>query len=417
GTVFKSIDEARTAIFSIEEKLGHIWKTDQSKVDTNGHLRKVTLRCHRSRTHVPVHLKDIDPSDLRRGRSIKTSCTAHINVNRIQDNLWHLTTVDCCHNHDREVPVGGSAPHRPIPAQQELYIRERLSEGQDWCYDILLDTQQKVTGLWWMSPAQVKLARRYWDLLLNDDSYNRNLYGYPTNIGIVVAGDGMSRNVWYAFHESEDIDAHNWVFRQYVDAAGWPPLALFIDRHPSLIASATISMPLTQQFYCLHHLDGNITQHLRPALGGDWESFKSNFWLVYRAPSVVKYLQSEIYPCRDRWAWAWISTVFTAGIRTTGRPESENRVTKLLSGPKQMFYQVFQALVQRSENQETSSLIRSSRHQHPTQTENIFSEVIKQLRLYAGPFALQKSWSEMDRAFFYNVEVIQLPRGATSFVS
>ena len=245
GTVFKSVDEAHTAIFSIEEKLGHIWKTDQSKLDVNGHVRKVTLHCHCSGTHVPVHLKDVDPSDLRHGRSIRTSCTAHINVNRIHSDLWHLTTVDCSHNHDREVPVGGSAPQQELvstlsmekfsctqlskilqqqlpgnplelsqvstimnkacfDAQQEVaamggdipailkYIRERLSEGQDWRYDILLNTQQKVTGIWWMSPVQVKLACRYWDLLLNDDSYNRNLYGYPTNIGIVVAGDGMS---------------------------------------------------------------------------------------------------------------------------------------------------------------------------------------------------------------------------------
>lgn len=258
------------------------------------------------------------------------------------------------------------------------YIRQRILEGQDWRYDILLDAQQKVTGIWWASPEQVKLLRRYWDLLLNDNSYNRNQYGYPTNIGIAIAGNGTSRNVWYAFHESEDIDTHNWVFRNHLDVAGRPPLALFIDRHPSLIASATITMPLTDQIYCLHHLDGNIAQHLRPALGNHWQLFSTEFWEVYRSvsprefdakwaqllrrfpqPTVVRYLEAEIYPCRDRWAWAWIGTRFTAGIRTTGRPEVENRIKKLLSGPKMSFFQVFEAFVKHSESQNADELTRA----------------------------------------------------------
>lgn len=95
------MEEARSAIFSAEQKLGHIWKTDQSKKDSNGVLKKVILCCHRAGTHVPTHRADLDPSDLRRGRSMKTSCTAHINVNRIDAGmLWHLTVVDRSHNHD-----------------------------------------------------------------------------------------------------------------------------------------------------------------------------------------------------------------------------------------------------------------------------------------------------------------------------
>ncbi|KAE9409058.1 hypothetical protein BT96DRAFT_985386 [Gymnopus androsaceus JB14] len=100
------------------------------------------------------------------------------------------------------------------------FICEQIKEGQDWHYEILLNTQQKVIGLWWMLPGQVKLLRRYWDLLLNDNSYNRNQYGYLTNIGIIIAGDGTSRNAWYAFHEAEDIDTHNWVFRCHLEVAG-----------------------------------------------------------------------------------------------------------------------------------------------------------------------------------------------------
>lgn len=93
-----------------------------------------------------------------------------------------------------------------------------------------------------------------------------------------------------------------------------------------------------------------------------------DFWEMYRAVSpeifdqrfnalcqkysgAADYLRSNLYPCRDRWAWAWVSTVFTAGIRTNGRVEAENRVNKLFGGPKVSGYQLFQRLLGRLDEQ------------------------------------------------------------------
>ena len=70
------------------------------------------------------------------------------------------------------------------------------------------------------------------------------------------------------------------------------------------------------------------------------------------------YLDEEIYPCREQWAWAWISSVFTAGIRTNGRVESENRVTKSLGGPKTSLFSLFNALNERAQGQTTQELER-----------------------------------------------------------
>lgn len=100
GTVFKGWEDARKTVFAAEEKLGHIWKTDQSKRDTAGELKKVTLRCHRAGLHIPYHSTVIDPSDRRHGKSIKTSCPAHINVNQIHPGMWHFAKVNQIHNHD-----------------------------------------------------------------------------------------------------------------------------------------------------------------------------------------------------------------------------------------------------------------------------------------------------------------------------
>lgn len=115
--------------------------------------------------------------------------------------------------------------------------------------------------------------------------------------------------------------------------------------------------------------------NIRPVLKSDWDDFKRDFWVVYRAvspkeferlwgelttkyPAASKYLDEELYPCRAQWAWAWISNVFTAGVRTTGRVEGENRINKAIGGPKKTFLQLFNGLNQRTEEQTNKDLIQ-----------------------------------------------------------
>ena len=434
GSVYDSMEAARDAVYAREIKLGHVWRMGQSKRSADGTIKKVTLRCNHYQHHIPTHLESIDPSDHRKGKTIKTECLAHVNVNRIQGGLWHITTVAWEHNHQREVPIGGIVSRPPTQAQRELVakfsdpsfsrgtlktilaehfpthileprqitnllndarrearvavtalggdasailnsLREKNEREHGWRYQIQLDENQVLTGLWWQSPVQVTLLQRFYDLLITDNSYNRNQYGYPLNIGIIIDNFGKSRNAWYAFHRSEDIATHTWVFQCHLDAAGKHPEVVASDRHPSLLASVPHVMPLSHHIYCLHHLNGNVTVQLRAALGSDWINFNREFWATYRAvspeefdrlwdllvshyPVAKQYLEEELYPCREKWAWAWIMTKFTAGVRTNGRAEAENKTSKTLGNAKKTLLQVFDGLNQRTLDQTDHELIQ-----------------------------------------------------------
>ncbi|KAJ7234079.1 hypothetical protein C8J57DRAFT_1090006 [Mycena rebaudengoi] len=180
-------------------------------------------------------------------------------------------------------------------------------------------------------------------------------------------------------------------------------------------------MPLTFHLYCLHHLNGNVTTNLRAALGSDWDNFTRDFWVAYRAvspqefdflwaklctqhPSARRYLDAELYPCRSHWAWAWVSNIFTAGVRTSGRVEGENRVNKSIGGPKKSFLQLFTGLNDRSEEQAANDLIRS-----------LFTGPLTSIREHAGPFAVQTCYTQMQASLFYTTEVVQRPTGVTSW--
>ena len=103
--------------------------------------------------------------------------------------------------------------------------------------------------------------------------------------------------------------------------------------------------------------------------------FKNNFWAVYRAispedfdikwrqltaqyPTAQKYLDEELYPCRRQWAWVYVSHKFTCGVRTNGRVEVENRITKAFGGPRKSLKDLFDGLNERTDGQSLQETLR-----------------------------------------------------------
>ncbi|KAF7371978.1 hypothetical protein MVEN_00055800 [Mycena venus] len=439
--VYDTFETAEQAIYQAQEALGHKWIRGQVRRDDNtGAVRRRTLRCNRYREPKETHRIDIDPSDHRRGKSGRTNCLAHVNLCPLPGGQWQISLIDAAHNHEPHVPSGGQAGHEPSnqarsEARQEvnrlggdvqaiLASLETLSQSEPgWAYSVQMDTNGVVTALWWQSPEQAQLTGRYTDILINDNSYNRNDKQYPLSIGIIVDSHGRSRNAWYAFQKKEDTESFAWILRCHLRATGDIHPELFVsDRSGALIAAVVLVLIFTFHIYCLSHLLENVDRNLGRVLGDAWRSFLPDFWACYRAvspedfetqwqalvqryPAARSYL-TDLYECRDRWAWAWISVRFTAGIRTNGRVEVENRITKTITGPGKTLFQVFNALNERTQEQKRDENIRvrdASRKQHPGQTERAFQPILDMLREHVG--------AKWGLPLFYNASALQLPHG------
>lgn len=100
--------ERRQAIYAREARLWHRWRISQGKIDQHGNRKKVTFRCNHYYHAIPVHSTVVDPADYRHGKTIKTECLAHVNINCIANSsLYHVTLTHWNHNHPREIPEGG----------------------------------------------------------------------------------------------------------------------------------------------------------------------------------------------------------------------------------------------------------------------------------------------------------------------
>ncbi|KZW01719.1 hypothetical protein EXIGLDRAFT_760624 [Exidia glandulosa HHB12029] len=199
------------------------------------------------------------------GKPVTTGCAAHINTNRVgKSNVWSITTANYEHNHPCTIPVGATALRPPTKeersvisqyATDHMFSRHHVGEilqrsnpdsvldprqisnvihaarakaraevvelGGDfravqasldnlkqtdprWTYFIRVDSDGKVSGLFWQSPDQVQLSQQFGDILLNDNAANRNQYQFALNIGVIIDGCGSSRNVFYVLHDHDD---------------------------------------------------------------------------------------------------------------------------------------------------------------------------------------------------------------------
>jgi len=272
GSMYQSLVTAQEAIYAQENHLGHVWRRGQGTKSNNGSQKKMTFHCNHYHHPTPTHSAWIDPSDHRKGKSIKTNCMAHVNVNQIQHStLWHVTLANWDHNHEWEIPVG-STIHCPATleqrkvvvelatssgnfswkqisgvlvsqfsetleprkigniitkAQQEAReaiallggdiaaiiasLQKKIDKEHGWKYHLKLNDSQTVTGIWWQSLLQAKLMKCFSDILVNDKMYNQNNSGYPLNIGVVIDNTGTLCNAWCTLHAMEDLTHHNWV--------------------------------------------------------------------------------------------------------------------------------------------------------------------------------------------------------------
>ncbi|KAE9386418.1 hypothetical protein BT96DRAFT_1006114 [Gymnopus androsaceus JB14] len=308
----------------------------------------------------PHHEKDIDPADFCIGRNVKTECMAHVNLCH-DGSLWCISLVDLVHNHDRYLPISGTASRPPTEEQWKLISELAISNMKFSCAHIssILSTQSighpleprqignilnssrkeahdevKHLGgdigaiIWSLEEKNrtdpgwryhVKPAKHFGDVIINDNSYNKVDCQYPLNTGVIVNGHNCSQNIWYCFHCSEDVETFTWVLRCYLgdeslgDAIDLPEVFIS-DCHASLIASVADTLPTSFHVYCLYHLEGNIHDNLWLPLGAKWTNFTCDFWAAYRAispeefdrlwkhliacyPSLKVYLEEQLYPC------------------------------------------------------------------------------------------------------------------------
>lgn len=74
-------------------------------------------------------------------------------------------------------------------------LQGKAQEDKDWFIATELDSKGRLQRIFWMSPSQRSLYRRYRDIVLNDNTFKTNRFHMPLNVVVVVDNNGKSRLV------------------------------------------------------------------------------------------------------------------------------------------------------------------------------------------------------------------------------
>lgn len=232
-----------------------------------------------------------------------------------------------------------------------------------------------------------------------------------------------------------------------------PPRVFVSDYDPAVDVAVKQVFPECLHVLCIHHFSGNLTKNLAGVLGSEFKDFVSMFWRVYYSLSeelfernwetmvekyemAERYLSRVLYPVRKRWAWFSVSSICTAGVRTSGRIERENRHNKTLGNLKTSLSTLVSRLNDRAAEQEQNKLLEDDRvidcffhllrwfcvltslsmqakrrHQHRDNTELAFANQLAVVSQHCGQFAHQSTYKEMGDSFFYSGHSVQRPEG------
>lgn len=260
------------------------------------------------------------------------------------------------------------------------YIKAEDSRTGGWHWEFLMDENGVARRIWFMTPECYQLAQVFSDVLFNDIAQNRNSFKLPLNLYMGIDGEHHGRAIAISILDNETTDAHRWSLAQLFKRL--PPninRAIITDWDPALEAALRdYQAEGVWHGLCIWHIWGNIEKKLKRVLGRDWEKFSAAFWKLYHSvsprlfedrwlpfleefPDAAEYLSANLWSERHRWAWPYVMSRFTAGTRTQGIVESENRINKQMGGPKTPLTTLVKRIVERIQNQAKEQLERAQK--------------------------------------------------------
>jgi hypothetical protein len=271
--------------------------------------------------------------------------------------------------------------------------------------------------LFWMSPTQVTDAQRYCAIVIHDNTYKCNKFGMHLGLFTSINSHGRTTLLAQCLVSSETTPDYQWVFNEFMTAAGRAPAVVLTDRDPAV--EAALAVFPSKHRWCIWHIGQSIKKNCSAALGDKLKEFMGRFYslnkcvdegsfrqmwdklLVDYEGHVSKYMSERFGGDNlERWATPWQVDIFTAGTVATSRNEGINKHVKTNLNSKSSLLSVvrevnkrtaYQAVVATHEDLATQintkevvgSLARSFPRVYDTVKEHCSSYALSNLSLQA----------------------------------
>ena len=133
--------------------------------------------------------------------------------------------------------------------------------------------------------------------------------------------------------------------------------------------------------------------------------------LINEFPACEQYLTRALYPCKSSWAYYVINQNFTAGIQSTQRVESTNKIIKDKLSRSSRLTDVVKEIQKTFDQQSKNTILSECKNEVPTRgipsiMEEYFPKLDVTLWDFLIPQILQKQRDQMAQSLCYDVMLI-----------
>ena len=146
-------------------------------------------------------------------------------------------------------------------------LMQKKIEDLRWIVEFELDKNNRLTRLFWMTPDQVNLWLKYYDVMINDNTARTNQYQMPFGVFVIIDNKGKTRLICQVLASDETLETHIWILECIRRATEQAPIVMFTDADPALDAAIPIVFPETYPAHCIFHIAQNLPKNLKAKLG------------------------------------------------------------------------------------------------------------------------------------------------------
>src|SRR3954447_10747566 len=401
--VFETYEELETAVQSFAKCHGYAIAIGRSHSDRKGEIRARTLSCvkgGKARDRVVDRKKPMI--------SQKTDCPFYCQAVLRKDIGWSLSVKNGSHNHDAMDPIAFHQ-HRKLPDEirlqvaamsragikpkeiastvsqtypsrlwriQDIYnirreckidllagrspIEAMLYElhNSEYEYNYNLDSEMRVSMLFFAHPKSLELLRQYPEVLLMDCTYKTNRFRMP--LLDILGSTGLGTTFYAAFvflpgETEEDYKEALKMLNGVLEKRGIRrPVVIVTDRDKGLMNGIEHTFPATENLLCLWHINKNVLAHgqqcqVFKAKTEEEEGFLKLWNQLVAAPSAELYnsrlsalrMAYQQFPkflhyldktwltdYKERFVQCWANRHLHFGHRQTSRAEGAHSVIK-----------------------------------------------------------------------------------------
>ncbi|CAB4407072.1 unnamed protein product [Rhizophagus irregularis] len=230
-----------------------------------------------------------------------------------------------------------------------LYLLKQHEKDPNYVVILRLEgPSNELTSLFWVTSKQRnELWPKFHDVVIHDNTAKTNRYKIALSLFVEIDNNFKTRVLVQALTKYETQADYIWILQCTLKVTNnLSPRVLYTDGDPAMLAAVQVVYPQTRHLLCIYHIVENIKKKAKALLHNDMvQNFIKDFYYMHNSYTEYQfelrytemltkyelcrsYLEKKLYPSRKSWARYAISKVFTAGVESTQRVESNNGVLK-----------------------------------------------------------------------------------------